>query len=36
MLVERAKLLSKQKGIASTFIKHFRLITGTLNFVNWP
>ena len=36
MLVERAKLLSKQKGIASTFSKYFRLITGTLNFVNWP
>ena len=36
MQVEKGKLLSKQKGIASTFSKYFGSTTGTLNLFSWP
>ena len=36
MLLEKLKLLSKQKDVASTFNKYFELITDLLNLFNWP
>ena len=35
MLLEKDKLLSKQKVIATTFRKHFGLITDSLNLFRW-
>ena len=36
MLLEKDKLLSKQKDVASTFNKHFGSITDSLNLFSWP
>ena len=36
MLLEKDELLSKQKEVASTFNKHFRSITDSLNLFSWP
>ena len=36
MLLEKDKLLSKQKEVASTFNKHFGSITDSLNLFSWP
>ena len=36
MLLEKDKLLLKQKEVASTFNKHFRSITDSLNLFSWP
>ena len=36
MLLEKDKLLSKQKEVASTFNKHFGSITNSLNLFSWP
>ena len=36
MLLEKDKLLSKQKNVASTFNKHFGSITDSLNLFSWP
>ena len=36
MLLEKDKLLSKQKDVASTFNKHFGSISGSLNLFSWP
>ena len=36
MLLEKDKLLSKQKDVASTFNKHFESITDLLNLFSWP
>ena len=36
MLLEKEKLLSKQKDVASTFNKHFGSITDLLNLFSWP
>ena len=36
MLLEKDKLLSKQKDVASTFNNHFGSITDSLNLLNWP
>ena len=36
MLLEKNKLLSKQKDVASTFNKHFGSITDSLNLFIWP
>ena len=36
MLLEKDKLLSKQKDVASTLNKHFGSIAGTLNLFSWP
>ena len=36
MLFEKDKLLSKQKDVASTFNKHFGLVTDSLNLFSWP
>ena len=36
MLLEKGKLLSKQKNVASTFKKHFGSITDSLNLFSWP
>ena len=36
MLLERDKLLSKQKDVASTFNKHFGSISDSLNLFSWP
>ena len=36
MLVEKGKLLSKQKDVASTFSKHFVSITDLSNLLGWP
>ena len=36
MLVERGKLLSKQKNVASSFSKHSGLITDPLNLFSCP
>ena len=35
MLVEKCKLLAKQKDVASTFSKHFGVITDSLNLFGW-
>ena len=36
MFVEKGKLLSKQKDIASSFGEHFGSITDSLNLFGWP
>ena len=36
MLLEKEKLLSKQKDVASTFNKHFGSITDLLDLFSWP
>ena len=36
MLLEKNKLLSKQKNVASTFNKHFESITDSLNLFSGP
>ena len=36
MLIEKDKLLSKQKDVASTFNKRFGSITDSLNLFSWP
>ena len=36
MLLEKDKLLSKQKDVTSTFNKHFGSITDLLNRFSWP
>ena len=36
VLLEKDKLLSKQKDVASTFNKHFGSITDSLNLFSWP
>ena len=36
MLLEKEKLLSKQKDVPSTFNKHFGSITDSLNLFSWP
>ena len=36
MLLEKDKLLSKQKDVPSTFNKHFESITDSLNLFSWP
>ena len=36
MLLEKDKLLLKQKDVASTFNKHFESITDSLNLFSWP
>ena len=36
MLLEKYKLLLKQKDVASTFNKHFGSITDSLNLFSWP
>ena len=36
MLLEKDKLLSKQKDVASTFSEHFGSITDSLNVFSWP
>ena len=36
LLLEKDKLLSKQKDIVSTFSKHFRSVTDLLNLFRWP
>ena len=36
MLLEKNKLLSKQKNVASTFNKHFGSITDSLNLFSGP
>ena len=36
MLLEKDKLLSKQKDVASTFNKYFGSITDLLNLFSWP
>ena len=36
MLLEKDKLLSKQKDVASIFSKHFGSITDSLNVFSWP
>ena len=36
MLLEKDKLLLKQKKVTSTFNKHFGSITGSLNPFSWP
>ena len=36
MLLEKDKLFSKQKYVASTFNKHFGSITDSLNVFIWP
>ena len=36
MLLEKDKLLSKQKDVASTFNKHFGSITNSLILFSWP
>ena len=36
MLLERNKLLLKQKDVASTFIEHYGSITDLLSLFSWP
>ena len=36
LLLEKDKLLSKQKDIVSTFNKYFRLVTDLINLFSWP
>ena len=36
MLLEKDKLLSKQKDVTSTFNKQFGSITDSLNLFSWP
>ena len=36
MLLEKDKLLSKQKDVAPIFNKHFGSITDSLNLFSWP
>ena len=36
MFLEKNKLLSKQKDVASTFDKHFGSVTDSLNLFSWP
>ena len=36
MFLEKDRLLSKQKDVASTFNKHFESITDSLNHFSWP
>ena len=36
MLLEKDKLLSKQKDVAPTFNKHLRSITDSLILFSWP
>ena len=36
MLLEKDKLLSKQKDVAAIFNKHFGSITDWLNLFSWP
>ena len=36
MLLEKDELLSKQRGVISTFNKHFESITDSLNLFSWP
>ena len=36
ILLEKDKLSSKQKDVASTFNKHFGSITDLLNLFSWP
>ena len=36
MLLEKNKLLLKQKNVASTFIGHFGSITDSLSLFSWP
>ena len=36
MLLEKDKLLSKQKDVASPFNKHFVPVTDALNLFSWP
>ena len=36
ILLEKDKLSSKQKNVASTFNKHFGSITDLLNLFSWP
>ena len=35
-MLEKVKLLSKQKDVTSTFNKHFRSVTDSLNPFSWP
>ena len=36
MLLEKNKLLSKQKDVAAVFNKHFGSMTDSLNHFSWP